>query len=429
MTLRFLTYAPAHFHAALVHKEAYPGVDDTVHIYGPLVPDLATHLQRLADYNRRAEDPTSWKVELHAGPNGLERLIREKPGNVLVLAGNNRRKIDAIEAGVAAGLHVLADKPWILVPEDLPRLAQVLQAARARGTIAYDIMTERYEITSMLQRALIARRDLVGPVLPGNAAEPAVHMESIHYLKKTVSGQPLRRPPVFFDVDEQGEGLNDVGTHLVDLAMWLLFPDQPIEAATDVRIVAARRWATLLPRLVFGQITGTEEFPAFLRPQVEEDVLHYPCNTQVDYTLRGHHVRLDVLWDVEALPGAGDSHQAVVRCEKADIAVRQGPKEHYRPEIYLVPKGAGAAADLRAALPDPAELWGCVPEETADGEWRFHIPEALRVGHEAHFAQVTRQFLSYLRGEESLPDWEDAVMQAKYLVTTEGTALARRTSA
>lgn len=425
MSIRFVTYAPAHFHAALVHKEAYPDVDDTVHLYGPLDPDLLNHLQRLSDFNHRPEAPTAWRVELHAGPDGLQRLVREKPGNVLVLAGNNRRKIEAIAAGIEAGLHVLADKPWILVPEDLPRLQDVLRTADRRGLIAYDIMTERFEITSMLQRALLARRDLVGPILSGTPSEPAVLMESVHFLKKIVSGRPLRRPPAFFDVDEQGEGLNDVGTHLVDLVLWLLFPDQPLDAAADLRLDSARRWPTPVTREDFAEITGADAFPEFLLPHVLDGVLRYPGNTQVNFRVRGHHIRLDVFWGLQAAPGAGDSHQALVRCEKADIAIRQGPQENHRPEIYLVPKTTGAAADLRRALPDPADFWGCVPEETTTGEWRWRIPESLRVGHEAHFAQVTRRFLSFVRGDEPLPSWENPVMAAKYRLTTAGTALAR----
>ena len=43
---------------------------------------------------------------------------------------------------------------------------------------------------------------------------------------KTVAGVPLRRPVWFFDIDEYGEGLADVGTHVVDLVQWTVAPDQ-----------------------------------------------------------------------------------------------------------------------------------------------------------------------------------------------------------
>jgi len=50
-------------------------------------------------------------------------------GDVVVLAGRNARKIEYLEKAVAAGLHVLSDKPWVLVPGDVPRLAAVLDEA------------------------------------------------------------------------------------------------------------------------------------------------------------------------------------------------------------------------------------------------------------------------------------------------------------
>jgi len=53
------------------------------------------------------------------------------------------------------------------------------------------------------------------------------------------------------------------------------------------------------------------------------------------------------------------------------------------------------------------------------------IPDALRVGHEAHFAQVTTRFLSYLRDRTKLPAWERPNMIAKYTVTTLGTEMSR----
>ena len=49
---------------------------------------------------------------------------------------------------------------------------------------------------------------------------------------------------------------------------------------------------------------------------------------------------------------------------------------------------------------------------------RIVIPEAYRIGHEAHFAEVTSRFLQYLR-DGKLPDWEEPGMLAKYYVTTQ----------
>src|SRR5262249_10250775 len=97
-SVRLMTLDPGHFHAALVQKEMVPGVDPRGDGYAPLGPDLAAHLGRLAGFNTRREKPTAWQVEVHAGPDFLERLLRELPGNVVVLSGRNRDKIRYLRA-------------------------------------------------------------------------------------------------------------------------------------------------------------------------------------------------------------------------------------------------------------------------------------------------------------------------------------------
>jgi hypothetical protein len=66
-------------------------------------------------------------------------------------------------------------------------------------------------------------------------------------------------------------------------------------------------------------------------------------------------------------------------------------------------------------------------EEVNEG-FRLVIPERLRVGHEAHFAQVTRQFFRYLKNPKAMPSWEKPGMLAKYYVTTRGVELAQKSS-
>jgi hypothetical protein len=63
-------------------------------------------------------------------------------------------------------------------------------------------------------------------------------------------------------------------------------------------------------------------------------------------------------------------------------------------------------------------------EEQGD-EFHLTIPERHRVGHEAHFAQVTRLFFDYLKNPAALPAWEKSSMLAKYYITTAGVELAR----
>ena len=84
---------PGHFHAALVQKEMYPNLSPKVHVYAPLGPDLADYLTRVARFNTRKEQPTHWKLEVHAGPDFLERMCRERLGTIAIFSGRNRGKV------------------------------------------------------------------------------------------------------------------------------------------------------------------------------------------------------------------------------------------------------------------------------------------------------------------------------------------------
>lgn len=421
--IAFVTVDPGHFHAALVQKEMYPEVSPRSYVYAPLGPDLLAHLERIAGFNQRQDRPTAWKLEVHAGVDCVHRAFSAPAGNVVVLAGFNARKIDYIRQAVDAGLHVLADKPWVISSSHLPQLREALATAERKGLIAFDIMTERFEITSMLQRELVNDPDIFGHVVVGTPEEPGVFMDSVHFLKKLVAGSPLRRPAWFFDIRQQGEGLSDVGTHLVDLAMWVLLPEQAVEAAKDVRIVSGKRWPTMLTRDDFRQITGQADFSDLLKDQLDGDRLPYFCNNRVVYTLRGINVVLNVLWGLEAEPGAGDTHMASFRGSRARVEIRQGREENFKSELFVIPE-ASSATSVRTALESRISSWQkTYPGVTLDARpsaLRVAIPDVLRIGHEAHFAAVVRRFIRYVNGHESLPAWENPNMLAKYLVTTRG---------
>ena len=153
-TVKLLTLDPGHFHAALVQKSMYPEVAPVVHVYSPGGPDLDLHLKRVTGYNTRAENPTSWKEEVYTGPDFLERMVRDKAGNVVVISGNNAKKGDYILSSVKAGFNVLSDKPMAINPSDFAKLKDAFTEAKRRGVLLYDIMTERHETTTILQREL-----------------------------------------------------------------------------------------------------------------------------------------------------------------------------------------------------------------------------------------------------------------------------------
>jgi predicted dehydrogenase len=428
--VQLMTVDPGHFHAALVQKEMYPDVAARVDVFAPLGPDLIAHLNRIAAFNTRQRNPTAWRLEVHAAPDFFDRMLRERPGNVVVLSGRNRHKIEQIAASIHAGLNVLADKPWILKSDDLPKMEAALAEADARKLVAYDIMTERFEITSIVQRALVNDRGVFGEIVQGTEADPAVYMESVHHLMKVVAGAPNIRPPWFFDIAEQGEGLNDIGTHLVDLVQWTLFPEQSVDYRADVRVTGAQRWPTSIPEDDFRRVTGEPGFPPGLSSAVKAGKLEYYCNTLVSYSLRGIHTTLNVIWDWEAPAGSGDTHFAFYRGTRSRIEVRQSRVDRFRPELYVVPATAATRPQVLAAV--QAKIHALEREypgigvEDRDAEIHITIPDALRIDHEAHFAQVTTNFLRFLGDRRALPSWEHANMLAKYYVTTRGTELSRQ---
>ena len=167
-------------------------------------------------------------------------MLREKPGTVVVLSGRNRGKMDRILASVEAGLNVLADKPWLISADDFPKLEKALESAEKKGLVAYDVMTERSEITTILQGSWPATRRWRETSAPAHEAEPAVEMESVHHLMKVVAGSVNLRPAWFFDTEEQGEALGDVATHLVDLV--------PSSSTPTSRSTTGRRSASSVRR-------------------------------------------------------------------------------------------------------------------------------------------------------------------------------------
>ncbi len=193
---------PGHFHAALVQKKMYADVDPTVHVYAQEGPDLQDYLQKVESYNHRTEHPTWWRLRIVVGPDFMERFIADKAGDVVVMAGNNQRKTEYIARAVAAGFHVLADKPMAIDASGFRSLGKAFALASRNKVLLYDIMTERYEVTTLLQKEFASIPSVFGELLQGTPQAPAVIKESVHHISKSVSGSPIKRPAWFFDIDQ-----------------------------------------------------------------------------------------------------------------------------------------------------------------------------------------------------------------------------------
>jgi predicted dehydrogenase len=301
---------------------------------------------------------------------------------------------------------------------------------RQRGLLLYDIMTERYNTLCILQKLLVQDGDVFGELEQGSPAEPAVVKESVHHFFKYVAGKPIRRPTWYFDTAQQGEGLVDVTTHLIDLVMWTCFPEQPIRWAGEVAVERARHWPTPITRQQYAKVTGATDFPDFLRSKLNEDgVLPYYCNGEMLFAIKGVHVGITVKWDFEAPQDGGDTHHSLFRGSRARVIIRQGKEQDYRPQLHVEPAPGTDPQRLRIALDRfiarlQTQYPGLALAPRSRG-WQVLVPQEHLIGHEAHFRQVTEKYLHYL-SQGALPEWEIAYMKTKYHITTTAWKLARQ---
>jgi predicted dehydrogenase len=405
---------PGHFHAALTLRERHPQVSDGVVVYVPDDPGAgggraaAEFLGLLTAFNRRAQRPTQWRVVVRAGPEPLARLLAERPGDVVILAGKNDRKMALVRRLHDAGLHVLADKPWMTTAAALTDVRHVLSG----GARVMEMMTGRHATTSRLAERLVGEPEIFGGF--DGAEGPAIRLASVHHLEKVVNDAPLRRPPWYFDVRVQGDGVADIPTHLVDQAQRFLAAGG---AATGdgAELLAVRRWSTPVPRALFTRVTGLADFPPDLCPDVTGDVLAYAGNAELSFRLGGVHVHLTTRWDLTEPPGGGDETSASVVGTGARVRVEQGRRTGFRRRLFVEPRAdrarVGAALERAVAGWQP-EFPGLAAVVSPEG-FEIEVPAGPGTAHEAQFPLVLDEFLRAIEGGR-WPDARAAETLAKY---------------
>jgi predicted dehydrogenase len=428
--VKLMVLNPGHYHAALVQKSMYDQVAPAAYVYAPVGAEVQEYLKRIENFNDRSEEPTSWQEKVYAGDDYLEKMLTDKPGNVVVMSGNNQKKTMYIKSAVDAGLNVFSDKPMCIDPAGFRLLEQAFESAEQNGVLLYDIMTERFNVLCILQKMLVLNKSVFGELEKGSVDEPAVVKESVHHFFKYVSGIPIKRPTWYFDSTQQGEGLVDVTTHLIDLMMWTCFDDEPIDYRKDIKVIQARRWPTMLTREQYEKVTRAIDFPEYLKGKLNnEGVLPYYSNGEMVFEMKDIYMKLAVSWNFQAPQGGGDTHHSLFRGTKANVIIRQGKEENYRPELYVEPapgvSGVLLAASLKRAVAGLQSKYPGLALRRLENSWQVIVPDEHRDGHEAHFRIVTEKYLQYL-AQGKLPDWEVSNMIAKYYITTMALELARR---
>jgi predicted dehydrogenase len=427
--VHLITLDPGHFHAALVQKTMYENVDPVVHVYAPAGNDLQLHLDRINAYNNRKENPTHWKEEVYSSNDFFEKMIKEKKGNVVVLSGNNQKKSEYILQSLQNGFNVLADKPMAIDSKGFEQLKQAFDVAAKNNLLLYDIMTERYEMTTILQRELSMIPEIFGTLEKGTADNPAVVMESEHCFYKYISGNVLTRPAWFMDVSQQGEGIVDVSTHLVDLVQWECFPDQAIDYTKDIQVDSAKHGVTRISNDEFKAITkwhnDPHEYPDYLAMYSRLDgSLDIFSNGSINYRIRGINTKVKVQWDYTNAAQT-DTHYSMLRGTKANLIIRQGTEEQYKPILYIEPVESNKTFNPAEAFKNIQSKYPGTDLKKTNKGWEVVIPDKYKEGHEEHFARVTNHFLEYLKNK-NMPAWEIPNMLTKYYITTKALELASK---
>jgi len=415
---------PGHFHAALTLRERHPLIDDDVHVFAEDGPDVDHFLRLVQSFNDRAVNPTCWTLRVYRGPDYLEKLMAQRPGEVVIVAGRNNEKMPLIHCLHERGFFVLGDKPWLIESNQIGLLREVTASA----PLAMDIMTERHEIANRVQKALVQQPAVFGDFRV-DGDQPAITIRSVHHLYKRVNGRPLQRPAWYFDTAVQGEGISDVTTHLVDLAQWMAGNAGRFDFEWPVERLSARQWPTAIPREFFSRITGLDDFPARLHEQVADGALQLLCNAALSYQLRSVPAEIETRWELEEPDGGGDLHRAILRGTRSDLTVDQGPETGFLTMLTVNPvEGgkafgealAGTVAKMQAGFPG-------LGVEPVGAEFRITIPKALRTTHEQHFAAVLQTFLGYL-DEGQWPGSLGADLDMKYTLLAQALDLSHRSA-
>ena len=405
---------PGHFHAALTLRVPQASAADEIFVYAHAGAELRDFLALVERFNRRSSNPTRWRPVVTTADDPLGRLIDERRGDVVILAGRNAGKARTIRRLHEAGFHVLADKPWLVEPADLEPLRESLGG----WPLTAEIMTGRHDVAAGLVKRLVDDDVIFGGFRDDAAA---IEHESVHHLEKLVDGAPLRRPWWYFDVRVQGSGPVDIPTHIIDQAQWLVGGD-----AAPV-LDSARVWSTPVPADAFRRITGEAEFPRELKPFVDGETLNYGCNAELVYRIGRVTARATTRWDLSPPPGGADTSRTVVRGTRAEVRLEQSARTQHRRRIFVEPRTdrdsiARALRERVAAW--QRELPGVDVAPAGHETFEVTLTASVDGGHETHFARVLEEFLRVVDAHR----WPRALAErtlARYALLADAAARTR----
>lgn len=159
---------------------------------------------RAEEAKSRYGTPEAWIYD------NVHDLLRDPGVHVVHICTPNDTHADISVAALEAGKHVMCEKPMAKTAEDALRMLETAERTGRKLSIAYQ---NRYRRDSLWMKEA-ARQGEFGEI----------------YLAKAHAVRRRAVPTwgVFLDLDKQGGGpLIDIGTHALDLALWMMDNYEP----------------------------------------------------------------------------------------------------------------------------------------------------------------------------------------------------------
>ncbi|MEM7021009.1 MAG: Gfo/Idh/MocA family oxidoreductase, partial [Pseudomonadota bacterium] len=146
-----------------------------------------------------------------------QRVLLEDPEiQLIVSAGIPAERADIAIAAMRHGKDVMVDKPGVITAQ---QLADVQAVQRETGRIYTIDFSERFEVRAMTRATELVQAGAIGRVVQTASFGP-------HRLNRHT------RPPWFFERDQTGGILIDIGTHQIDQFLFMT-------GSSDAQIVAS----------------------------------------------------------------------------------------------------------------------------------------------------------------------------------------------
>jgi predicted dehydrogenase len=158
-----------------------------------------------------------WQTE--SRPMTFDEMLADESIDIVVTAAIPNRRADIALAAIAAGKHVVTDKPGLTTMAQLDAIRAAVAGKPGRPWTV--LFTERYENRAIAEAVRLARSGAVGRIVHVIGAGPHTMWAK-------------RRPDWFWDPEATGGILVDIGSHQVD--QFLAITDM---TAADVEILAA----------------------------------------------------------------------------------------------------------------------------------------------------------------------------------------------